>query len=208
MFCTNKFLKNLEDISLFLQNHCFGLLMTSPLGFKVKVGRIFHTWQKCVLHAPWDSPDLLAATMASSMAAQPFSSMDLQAGMGGRWGWLKRGICHATSASQRETRQGDTLLTELCWLCWYHILLFLLWSLKYEPYFVPISFRYGLILPNGYGFAHVDTRSSRPHWFHVVLNIIGPNNGQGFRVYHDGIRVRLHCLSDSDAVSDALLRNG
>ena len=23
-------------------------------------------------------------------------------------------------------------------------------------------------------------------WFHVVLNLIGPNNGEGFRIYHDG----------------------
>ena len=32
----------------------------------------------------------------------------------------------------------------------------------------------------------VPTRSSRPHWFHIVFNIIGPNDGQGFRIYHDG----------------------
>ena len=24
------------------------------------------------------------------------------------------------------------------------------------------------------------------HWMHIVFNFIGPNDGQGYRVYHDG----------------------
>ena len=27
------------------------------------------------------------------------------------------------------------------------------------------------------------------NWVHVVLNFIGPSNGQGFRVFHDGVEV-------------------
>ena len=32
--------------------------------------------------------------------------------------------------------------------------------------------------------------SSKPsHWIHVVLNYIGPNNGEGIRIYYDGTLV-------------------
>ena len=33
---------------------CFGLLVTSPLGFKARVGRLIHAWY--VMHIPWDPP--------------------------------------------------------------------------------------------------------------------------------------------------------
>ena len=26
-------------------------------------------------------------------------------------------------------------------------------------------------------------------WFHVVINYIGPNEGEGIRIYHDGVQV-------------------
>ena len=60
--------------------------------------------------------------------------------------------------------------------------------MKVGPHFATISFRYVLILPNGFrsNFVHVPTRDTRPHWFHIVFNIIGPNDGEGFRIYHDG----------------------
>ena len=56
-------------------------------------------------------------------------------------------------------------------------------------HFVPISFRYILVLPNGYNVVNVQpipARFSRPQWFHIVFNIIGPNDGEGFTIYHDG----------------------
>ena len=32
----------------------------------------------------------------------------------------------------------------------------------------------------------VPITSTQPQWFHIVFNIIGPNDGEGFTIYHDG----------------------
>ena len=46
-----------------------------------------------------------------------------------------------------------------------------------------IFFRFGVHLPDGYFRAF----PPRPvGWTHLVMNYIGPNEGQGIRVYYDG----------------------
>ena len=56
------FFKFLEDMSPFLWGHwypCFGLLVTSPLGFKARVGSALFELSRGIpvmLHVPWDSP--------------------------------------------------------------------------------------------------------------------------------------------------------
>ena len=45
-----------------------------------------------------------------------------------------------------------------------------------------LIFRYVLDIPGG---AFVGTpRPSHNNWFHILFNFIGPNNGEGFRIYH------------------------
>ena len=45
-------------------------------------------------------------------------------------------------------------------------------------------FSYSVALPNGnFGFAVVITTGS---WVHAVMNFIGPDEGQGIRIYNDG----------------------
>ena len=41
-------------------------------------------------------------------------------------------------------------------------------------------------LPNGY---FVESHSRPTGWTHVLLNYIGPNNGEGYRIYMDGSEV-------------------
>ena len=53
---------------------------------------------------------------------------------------------------------------------------------------IVFSFRYSLILPNG--FNSVTTGYTQSRWFHIVFNVIGPNDGQGYRIYHDGQLVK------------------
>ena len=56
----------------------------------------------------------------------------------------------------------------------------LLWSI-----FIP-CFRFNVYLTNRRFF----TSNSRPTgWTHVLLNYIGPNNGQGIRIYYNGEQV-------------------
>ena len=43
---------------------------------------------------------------------------------------------------------------------------------------------FGLFLPNG---KFVTYYSKPSGWVHVVLNYIGPNNGEGIKVYVDGV---------------------
>ena len=33
------------------------------------------------------------------------------------------------------------------------------------------------------------SRPSHNNWFHILFNFIGPNNGEGFRIYHSGVLV-------------------
>ena len=47
-------------------------------------------------------------------------------------------------------------------------------------------FRVEVAVQNGYFTTHVNTTSG---WTHVVLNYIGPNNGQGIRMFVDGQEV-------------------
>ena len=59
-------------------------------------------------------------------------------------------------------------------------------------------FRFLLYLPDRQFYKY----SSRPtRWTHVVLNYIGPNNGQGIRIYYDGTEV----ASDSTTSGDSKL---
>ena len=56
-----------------------------------------------------------------------------------------------------------------------------------------LCFRYDLFLLDGYFIA---SHSPPSGWTHIVLNYIGPNNGQGIRIFVDGAEVR----SDTDKV--------
>ena len=38
-------------------------------------------------------------------------------------------------------------------------------------------------------FSTSDVVSSN-NWFHLVINFTGPNAGEGFQIYHDGVNVR------------------
>ena len=46
--------------------------------------------------------------------------------------------------------------------------------------------RYRVTLSNGH-FTKFITKTSG--WFHVILKFIGPNEGEGIRIYHDGVEV-------------------
>ena len=48
-------------------------------------------------------------------------------------------------------------------------------------------FRYNFYVSDGNFYAETSIPTG---WFHLVVNFIGPNNGQGIRVYHDGEEVR------------------
>ena len=50
----------------------------------------------------------------------------------------------------------------------------------------PQCFRYSVHLPVGH-FEVIVTRTTRtPSWVHAVMNYVGPNEGQGIRIYNDG----------------------
>ena len=47
-------------------------------------------------------------------------------------------------------------------------------------------------------------------WFHVVVNFIGPNDGQGLQVYYDGVQVRDRYQRDTSrkgSPSTSIFRN-
>ena len=46
--------------------------------------------------------------------------------------------------------------------------------------------RYTVRLTDGEFSVAIDEISG---WFHLLLNYIGPNNGQGIRIYYDGVEV-------------------
>ena len=47
----------------------------------------------------------------------------------------------------------------------------------------PNCFRYSVYLPDG----HFEFRGERRSgWVHAVMNYVGPNEGQGIRIYNDG----------------------
>ena len=72
-------------------------------------------------------------------------------------------------------------------------------SLLFEEYFIMIIFfRFYVYLPNGRFFV---SESKPTHWFHVVLNYIGPNNGQGMRIYRDGVEEGSHTTRISESLS-------
>ena len=42
---------------------------------------------------------------------------------------------------------------------------------------------------------------SRPAgWFHVVVNYIGPNNGDGIRIFYDGVEVAIEITRDPSSL--------
>ena len=82
---------------------CFELLVTSPLGFKTRVGSFICAWQRhiCVTCSlRFTSGVTPANLLVASMTAKPFSSTCLQAGIGGAQN--QDLSCHH---SQCETRQ-------------------------------------------------------------------------------------------------------
>ena len=50
-------------------------------------------------------------------------------------------------------------------------------------FFKSIPHRFIAVVANGYFFHLIPLPSG---WTHVVLNYIGPDNGQGIRIYYDG----------------------
>ena len=66
---------------------CFGLLVTFPLGFKARVCRLIHTWLWHTCYRRFTSDATSADLLVASMAAKPFSSTYLQAGIGGVQNW-------------------------------------------------------------------------------------------------------------------------
>ena len=57
-------------------NPCFGLLVTSPLGFKARVGNLIYAWQRhtCYSSMRFTTGVTPADLLAASMAAKLFSS--------------------------------------------------------------------------------------------------------------------------------------
>ena len=88
--------KNFVGHESFLWDHwfpCFGLLVTSPLGFKAKEGSLIHTWQRNTwyisleIHLWCDT----CRPLSRQHSNQAFSSTYLQPGIGGaRTGDLSR----------------------------------------------------------------------------------------------------------------------
>ena len=72
----------------------------------------------------------------------------------------------------------------------------------------PLHFRYQVNLWDKYFWAQ--TLSPKNQWIHVVLNYIGPEDGQGMRIYLDGILARnvTTKLSGGTRNSDGRLRLG
>ena len=67
----------------------FGLLVTSPLGFKVRVGSLIHAWKRCACYTipEFTSSVTPADLLAASMAAELISSMYLRTGIGEAQNW-------------------------------------------------------------------------------------------------------------------------
>ena len=58
-------------------------------------------------------------------------------------------------------------------------------------------FRISIDTPDGWFFVH----HSRPAgWFHVVVNYIGPNNGDGVRIFYDGVEVASETTRDPSSL--------
>ena len=101
----NHFFKIFGGHRSFLWGHwypCFWLLVTSPLGFKARVGSLIHTWQRCnVIYVPWDSP-----------LAQP-----LPTSWGSAW-QLSKSLPHTFIQElvglEWQSYHTTVLLTELC----------------------------------------------------------------------------------------------
>ena len=90
--CSISFI-NLGGHKSFLLGHwytCFELLVMSPLGFKARVDSLICAWLRCVC-ATCSLRFIFGVTPADllvdSMAAEPISSMYLQAGIGGAGNW-------------------------------------------------------------------------------------------------------------------------
>ena len=60
-------------------------------------------------------------------------------------------------------------------------------------YYLLLSFRIFLILPDGY-FYLKDPRPSG--WIHVTLNYLGPNIGEGIKIFYDGTEVASDTTKD------------
>ena len=103
---------------------CSRLLVTSPWGFKARVGSLIQTWQRCTCYMLPET-HLLCNTVklfVASMAAEPFSSTYLRAGIGGaRTGDL-------SCCSQKLYRLNCAGLAQTVKLSLPNIFLFQIWQ--------------------------------------------------------------------------------
>ena len=91
-------------------------LVMSPLGFKDRVGSRIYTWWGCICYTFPERFISLVWHLLTSWWPVWQTSHSLLYTCKQVLVWLKTGIYHATGHSQYETRQVDTLPTELCWL--------------------------------------------------------------------------------------------
>ena len=60
-------------------------------------------------------------------------------------------------------------------------------------YYLLLSFRIFLILPHGYFYLKYPRPSG---WIHVTLNYLGPNIGEGIKIFYDGTEVASDTTKD------------
>ena len=170
----------------------FGFLVKYPLGLKAILGSLIHTWlrQTCYTILRFTSGVTAADRLVASMAAAPISSTYLRTGIGGAQNW-------DLSYCRRML-----LPYELCQLSsWKHICdIYKSARSKYLPFalfqYTPclvcfqinvlFVFRVDVWLTDGYFYTSNPTPTG---WFHIVLNYIGPNNGEGIRMFINGAEV-------------------
>ena len=82
---------------------CFGFLVTSPHGFKARVGCLIHIVEANVMYVPWDPPLVLHLLTSWQLAhSRSCPHILLQ-----RWG------CQDSNSCSQNICESDTLPTEL-----------------------------------------------------------------------------------------------
>ena len=170
----------------------FGFLVKSPLGLKARVGSLIHTWQRqtCYTILRFTSRVTDADHLVAIMAAASISSTYLRTGIGGAQNWdlsycrrmlLPNELCQLSSSkhicdiykSARSKYHSFALFQYAPCLVYFQI----------NVLFV---FRIDVWLTDGYFYTSNPTPTG---WFNIVLNCIGPNNGQGIRMFINGAEV-------------------